>query len=73
MPKIEGLIKFDEPHKNGRSEESKNIKDQDILNKLMEHLDYEYNELGVKAQYIGGYFPSEDELIDKPKSPLLNW
>ena len=47
--------------------------DQDVLNTLMEHLDYEYNELGVRAQYIGGYFPTEDELIDKPKSPLLNW
>ena len=47
--------------------------DQDVLNQLMEHLDYEYNELGVKAQYIGGYFPSSEELEDKPKSPLLNW
>lgn len=53
--------------------ESVKFTDQDVLNQLMEHLDYEYNELGVRPQYIAGYTPTEEELEDKPKSPLLNW
>ena len=51
----------------------KKFTDGDVLNELMEHLDYEYNELGVRPTYIAGYQPTQEELENKPKSPLLNW
>lgn len=47
--------------------------DGDVLIKLEEHLDYEYNKLCVKPTYIVGYSPTSDELENKPKSPLCNW
>lgn len=47
--------------------------DNDVLNQLMEHLDYEYNERGVRPMYIAGYQPTPEESEKKPKSPLLNW
>jgi hypothetical protein len=47
--------------------------DNDVLRQLEEHLDYEYNKLGVRPTYINGYHPTPEELENKPKSPLLNW
>lgn len=51
----------------------KKFSDGDVLVELTEHLDYEYSELVVKPMYTAGYFPTSEELQDKPKSPLLNW
>lgn len=47
--------------------------DGEVLIKLEEHLDYENNELGVKPTYIVAYSPTQEELENKPKSPLCNW
>lgn len=62
-----------EQNKTVKSEVDVVFTDQDVLNQLMEHLDYVYNELGVRPQYIAGYTPTEEELEDRPKSPLFNW
>lgn len=47
--------------------------DNDVLISLEEHLDYEYNELGIRPTYITAYLPTTEQLEEKPKSPLLNW
>jgi hypothetical protein len=47
--------------------------DGDVLDQLMEHLDYENNVLGISPTYVVGYQPTPEELKDRPKSPLLNW
>ena len=49
------------------------LTDGDVLVALMEHTDYEYNELGVRPMYTMSYMMTDDEAADKPKSPLLNW
>ena len=47
--------------------------DGDVLVRLEESLDYEYNELGVRPTYTVAYNPTSEELENKPKSPLCNW
>ena len=47
--------------------------DQDVLNKMIEHLDYKYNELGVTPHYISSYHMTPEEAENEPKSPLMNW
>ena len=49
------------------------FKDGDVLRQLIESLDYEYTELGVRPTYLVAYDPTPEELENKPKSPLLNW
>ena len=49
------------------------LTDQDVLNQVIENLDYEYNELGVRPTYTMSYQPTSEQLQEKPKSPLLNW
>lgn len=51
----------------------KKFTDNDVLVELEKHLDYEYNELGVRPMYTVAYGPTPEELENKPKSPLLNW
>jgi len=47
--------------------------DGDVLNELMESLDYENEVLGVNPMYTNAYMMTADEAKDKPLSPLLNW
>lgn len=51
--------------------DNNSFSDQEVIDQLMDHLDYEYTVLGVRPWYANNYVKTSDEDKNQPKSPLL--